>query len=68
MMVHFLNNFFASFYLYKYGKQDFETPNLTNSEMLNTAFAAIVSAILFLIVMYLFYRFRTVTEKGDNNE
>ena len=68
MMVHFLNNFFATFYLYKYGKQDFETPNLTNSEMLNTAFALIVSAILFLIVMYLIYRFRNVTERGDSNE
>jgi len=68
MMCHFLNNFFASFYFYKYGKQDFETPHLTNSEMMNTAAAAIISALLFFLVMYIFYKFRERAESGNNYE
>ncbi len=58
MLGHFLNNFFASYYLYKFGKQDFETPQLTNSEMLNTGGTAIISFILFASVLYAFYKFR----------
>ncbi len=66
MLGHFLNNFFASYYLYKFGKQDFETPHLTNSEMFNTGVTAIISFLLFISVLYTFYKFRDKNPgKGD---
>lgn len=55
---HFLNNFFASFYLYKYGKQDLDTPLLSESEILNAVIMIIVSLVLFTSVLILFYNLR----------
>lgn len=65
MLAHFLNNFLASFYLFKYGKQDFDTPHITSSEMLNSGIAGIVSLMLFLGVLYLFYKFRYNSGEED---
>lgn len=55
---HFLNNFFAAFFVYKYGKQDMETPQLSGSEILDAVIMVIVSMLLFLSAMILFYRLR----------
>ena len=58
MVCHFLNNFFATYYLFKTGKQDFDTPHLSNSEMFNYGMTALGSLILFIIILYVFYKFR----------
>jgi membrane protease YdiL (CAAX protease family) len=58
MLCHFFNNFFATYYLYKYGKQDFDTPRLTNSEVFNYGMTALGSLVLFLLVLFIFYKFR----------
>jgi membrane protease YdiL (CAAX protease family) len=58
VIAHFLNNFFASYYLYAYGKPEFETPHLTGDELINTIVAVIVSVILFSSSMWLYYRLR----------
>jgi predicted metal-dependent RNase len=59
-----LNNFFASFFLYKYGKQDFETPHLSASETLDTVIMSAAALILFIGVLTLFYKFRYRGESG----
>jgi len=58
VIAHFLNNFFASYYLYIYGKSDFETPHLTGDELTNTIVAVAVSVLLFVTTMWLYYRLR----------
>jgi membrane protease YdiL (CAAX protease family) len=63
MISHFLNNFLAAFYIYKFGKDEFDTPKVGDSEVFNTAIAAIAGLIIFIIVMYLLYRFRVKEEK-----
>jgi len=55
---HFLNNFFASFFVYKYGKQDMETPRLSDSEILDAVIMIIATLVLFISVMILFYKLR----------
>jgi membrane protease YdiL (CAAX protease family) len=67
MICHFTNNFLASFYLYKYGKQDFDTPHLTDSEAVNSVILGVISLFLFAAVLYLFFRFRTEPENKDLN-
>jgi membrane protease YdiL (CAAX protease family) len=59
VICHFLNNFFAAYFLYAYGKQDFETPNLTGDELTSTIAAGTVSFLLFVSVILLYYRQRT---------
>lgn len=58
MLCHFLNNFFAAFFLYKYGKEDIDTPALSGSQVFDTAVTALGSLILLVFVMILFYKFR----------
>jgi uncharacterized protein len=58
IICHFLNNFFASYFLYQYGKNEFETPHLAGDELTNTIVAAVVSLILFSSTLFLFYRLR----------
>jgi len=58
IICHFLNNFFASYFLYKYGKQDMETPKLSDSEILDAVIMITVSLVLFTSVMFLFYKLR----------
>ncbi len=55
---HFLNNFFATFYVYKYGKQNMDTPRLSESEIFDAVIIIIVSLVLFISVMLLFYKLR----------
>jgi membrane protease YdiL (CAAX protease family) len=55
---HFLNNFFAAFYVYKYGKQNMDTPRLSESEIFDAVIIIIVSLVLFISVMLLFYKLR----------
>lgn len=65
MLCHFLNNFFASFFLYKYGKEDFEAPSLSGSEVLDTAVIALGSLVLLLLVMLMFYKLRYKKEAAE---
>lgn len=58
VVAHFLNNFFAAYFLYAYGKENFDNPQLTSSEATNALIAAVISIILFAAVVILFYRFR----------
>jgi uncharacterized protein len=58
LVCHFFNNFFAAFYIYKYGKEEFDTPQIADSEIMNTAIAGVVSLVLFVIVLLIYYRFR----------
>lgn len=58
MVCHFINNFLATYYLYKFGKQDFDTPHLSNSEMINYGITALISMVLFLLLLYTFYKLR----------
>ena len=58
IICHFLNNFFASYALYIYGKDEFETPNLTGDGLMNTIIAALISLALFASTIILYYRLR----------
>lgn len=58
VLAHFLNNFFASYYMFMYGKTDFETPHLTGDELTNTITAVILSLLLFGSIIILYYRLR----------
>ena len=58
MLCHFLNNFFAAYFVYMFGKEDIQTPRLSHSETADAAITAAVSIILFVFVVYLFYKFR----------
>ena len=58
MLCHFLNNFFAAYFVYMFGKQDIETPRLSQSQTVDTIVTGIISLILFVFVIYLFYKFR----------
>jgi membrane protease YdiL (CAAX protease family) len=58
ILCHFLNNFFASYFLYMYGKQDFETPKLAGDELTDTIVAVIVSILIFSSIIILYYRLR----------
>jgi membrane protease YdiL (CAAX protease family) len=58
MLCHFLNNFFAAYFVYVFGKEDIETPRLSQSETIDAIIFGISSLVLFVFVMYLFYKFR----------
>ncbi len=64
IICHFLNNFFAAYFLYAYGRQDFETPNLTGDELTSTIAAGAASALLFVSILILYYRMRAVAVSG----
>lgn len=61
IIAHFLNNFFAAFFMYAYGTHDFETPRLTGDELTSTLAAGVLSLVLFISIMVMYYRLR-VTE------
>jgi membrane protease YdiL (CAAX protease family) len=58
MLCHFLNNFFAAYFVYMFGKQDIETPRISHSETADTIIIGVSSLVLFVFVIYLFYKFR----------
>jgi len=62
LLCHFLNNFFASYLLFVYGKEDFETPHISQSETIDAVMFFIVSLLLFGMVAYTMYKMRTVKE------
>jgi CAAX protease family protein len=64
MLCHFLNNFFASYFLYKFGREDMETPRITESGIIDTIIIAACALIMFIFVMYLFYKLRFKEEKA----
>lgn len=75
ILAHFLNNFFASYYMFVYGKTDFETPKLAGDELTDTVIAVILSVLVFASIIILFYRMRERTdvipgikESGSVNE
>ncbi len=68
MLCHFLNNFTATFLLYKYGKEDLETPHLTNSQTNDIIIASIASFALFMLLMFLFYKWRVKVNPETGNE
>jgi membrane protease YdiL (CAAX protease family) len=61
---HFLNNFFAAYFLYIYGKEDFETPHLAGDELTDTIVTGVFSLVMFTSVIILYYRLR-VKETGE---
>ncbi|MEO8514743.1 MAG: CPBP family intramembrane glutamic endopeptidase [Ignavibacteria bacterium] len=65
VICHFLNNFFASYFLYVYGKEDFETPHVAGSELTDTLVALIVSILIFSSIIFFYYRLRVKNETGD---
>lgn len=65
MLCHFLNNFFASFFLYKYGKEDIEAPSFSGSEVLDTAVIALGSLVLLVLVILMFYKLRYKKEAEE---
>jgi len=58
VICHFLNNFFAAYFMYAYGKENFDNPQLTSSESANALIAAAVSIMMFAGVIVQFYRMR----------
>lgn len=58
MACHFFNNFFASYLLYKYGAEELKTPEISGSETLNVLSMMLVSLILFVIVLIMYYKLR----------
>ncbi|MGH2574406.1 MAG: CPBP family glutamic-type intramembrane protease [Ignavibacteria bacterium] len=69
VICHFLNNLFASLLLYVYGKEEFETPQLSGSEIMNYSIMSIGSFLLFVMVLLLFYKFRyKPVEASPQNE
>jgi membrane protease YdiL (CAAX protease family) len=68
VICHFLNNFIASYTLYIYGKDEFETPNLTGDEMMNIIAAALISLVLFAGIILIYYRLRENSFSGGPGE
>lgn len=64
VVCHFLNNFFAAYYLFKYNKQDIETPQITNSEISDIAIFAVISFVLFVISLVMIKRLGTLRIEG----
>ncbi len=62
---HFLNNFFAAYFMYVYGKEEFDTPNLAGDELTSTIVAAAASLVLFAGIIFLYYMLR---EKNIENK
>lgn len=55
---HFLNNFFAAYFLYAFGKEEFETPHLAGDELTDSIVAAAFSIVMFASIILLYYRLR----------
>ncbi len=68
VLAHFLNNFFAAYYMFIYGKQDYETPHLTGDELTNTIAAVLISFILFSSVILIYYKFRAMPVDDESSE
>ncbi len=75
ILAHFLNNFFASYYMFVYGKTDFETPKLAGDELTDTIIAVILSLLVFTSTLILYYRLRVkpaavteINESRNENE
>ncbi len=66
ILCHFLNNFFATYYLYVYGKPEFEAPHLAGDEFTNTIVAVVFSILMFSSVIILYYRLRVKTNQDNN--
>jgi len=62
ILAHFLNNFFASYYMFVYGKPEFETPRLAGDELTDTIIAVVLSILIFSSIIILFYRLRVKSE------
>jgi membrane protease YdiL (CAAX protease family) len=60
VICHFLNNFFASYFLYVYGVDEFQTPNIAGNELGNAVIAGVVSLLLFTALIFLYYRLREI--------
>jgi uncharacterized protein len=58
VIAHFLNNFFASFFMYVYGTHDFETPRLSGNELTDSLTAGALSVVIFISIIILYYRMR----------
>lgn len=61
MTVHFLNNFFAAYYLFLYGKDEFDIPEINNSQVMNYIVVSVISIILLAIILYIIYRSKLKT-------
>jgi CAAX protease family protein len=59
---HFLNNFLSAYLLFVYGKEEFETPNLSGSEGINYALMGAASLILFILILILIHKLQTKQE------
>ncbi len=64
VICHFLNNFFAAYFLYAYGKEEFETPHVAGDELTDSIVAAAFSIVMFASVIFLFYRLRVHEPAG----
>jgi len=58
IIAHFLNNFFAAYFMYVYGTHDFETPRLTGDELTSSLAAGALSFVLFISIVVMYYRLR----------
>jgi hypothetical protein len=58
VIAHFLNNFFAAYFMYVYGTHDFETPLLTGDELTSSLAAGALSFVLFISIAVMYYRLR----------
>lgn len=72
VVAHFLNNFMASYYYFRYGKPDIKAFKFTQNEILDILISSAVSLFLFVLILYIFYknRFRPVniqSSPGGNN-
>ncbi len=62
ILAHFLNNFFASYYMFVYGKPEFEAPRLAGDELTDTIIAVVFSMLIFTSIMILYYRLSVKSE------
>ncbi len=54
---HFLQNFLSAYYMFKFGKDEIETPGFTNQNILDNAIFGILSLIIFAFFIYLYHRY-----------
>jgi membrane protease YdiL (CAAX protease family) len=62
VVCHFLNNFMATYFLYASGKDRFEVPALSSDNLVAVFVTTTVSLLIFIALVYLYYRMRDVTE------
>lgn len=56
---HFVNNFLAAFYVYKFGKDEIDTPKISSSQETDLLITLAVSLILFGSIVFLIDKFKT---------